>query len=308
MIKQEMEFPRNAIDTDFRAEFIAATLVEGGVPIDLVRLSRMGVSTKGKCVESISREFSHDQLKEFVNVAFRRRDLYESLPEGLFHNVPNAGGKSRQAIHDGQGRGRQETFRARFFFKPFEMAIDRMSVVAQLYELCLDKKTKYDDFVRLVGRHWSIVQGLPTEKSLLLLYFITHCHRVLSEAEIGRLLSIFLDCEVFVEHRMEQIPCEGMFCWCLGEVGLGEDSILGNSVSISLPVVKVRIRGLSRQRQDLFYEQSPAFKQLVRILNLFVPADAELRIEIGVAKQDSLFYLSESEMSYPVLGFTSVLN
>ena len=52
-------------------------LVETGIPMEQVRLIRLGSSQKGKRVGRIEKTYSQDEMIDFVNVYERKRDLYE---------------------------------------------------------------------------------------------------------------------------------------------------------------------------------------------------------------------------------------
>lgn len=304
---KEGDFIKNSIGTDYRAEFLAASMVESGFPLEQLRLRRIGISKGGKNVDSMARSFSRDELIDFVDVFTRKRDLYESLPEGLFHKqlTPDKRRGERSYVQSME-IVRQEAFLARTFFRPLEMAIDRMALLARLYEICLDKCDKHGEFVQLLASHWSILQDLPAKKALDLVHFIAASHRIMDANRIGRLLSLFLDCQVSVKRKFVTMKCQSESGWNLGAGLLGATTIVGTDVDLAVPQVEVRIDGLSLTRKELFSTESRTYKQLLRTLNLFVPADAELVVKIEVERQAELFRLS-GENQESVLGYTTIL-
>lgn len=307
--REKIEFVRNAVHTDYRADFVAATMVEGGVSIDQVRLLRLGLSKSGKNIASIEKNFSRDELIDFIDVHARKRDLYESLPEGLFHqrvsfNNGPQGGSSLMKLME---QTRREAFNARFFFRPFEMAIDRISLLAQLYEVCLEKKEKHDEFVRLLSGYWSVLQSIPTEKALVIVYFIAISHRLVDAKQIAKVISVFLDCQVSVERKYRRLTYKTDGGWSLGKGCLEKATVLGDEVVLSLPVVVVRMENVPFYRKELFGTENKEFKKLEAILNMFIPADAELEIQMEVERNDRLFQLTDNG-GYSVLGCTTILN
>lgn len=303
----EEMFIRNAIDTDYRADFLAASLVEAGVELDQVRLHRLGISRCGKNVDSVAQSFSRDELTDFVDIFVRKRDLYESLPEGLFHrSSPSVAKQGERSLIQSMGRSRQEAFNARRFFHPLEMAIDRMSVVAQLYERCLDNCGRHDEFVRMLAPHWSFIHSLSSREALVLVHFIAVIHRIMDAERIGRLLSLFLGCRVVVSRKSVTKTYRARSVWQLGRERLGLSTMAGAEVSLVVPLLVVRIVGLSPSRDDLFSTESQSYKQLMRVLGLFVPADAELEVRLELERRADMFWLADGGQGAK-LGYTTIL-
>lgn len=303
-----LDYIGNTLSTDYRAELLAAMLVETGIPMEQVRLIRLGSSQKGKRVGRIEKTYSQDEMIDFVNVYERKRDLYESLPEGLFHKNGTKNGKGGpHSVTDLMKQTRQEAFNARLFFRPFEMEIDRMSMLAQLYELCLEKRDKYSCFVRLMSHYWPLLRDFQTDRALVLVYFIALSHRPVGVDKLGQLFSLFLNCRVTVEKGFEFRNYSVGSEWLLGSSSLGAASVLGGMVTMGLPVVRVRIEKVARDQVSLFYRDSQSYKNLEKILNLFVPADAELQIEVFAEEREASFSFS-SEGRAPILGYTTLLS
>ncbi|MFA6778664.1 MAG: type VI secretion system baseplate subunit TssG [Paludibacteraceae bacterium] len=299
----------NTLSTDYKAELLAAGLVESGTPADEVRIVRMGKRTGGKAISKIAREYSHDEFVDYLNFYVIKRDLYESLPEGLFHyNQMPEGKKGRRAVLDAMKRGKQESFNARFFFRPFEMMMDRMLIVAHLYEWRLEKRDKHGEFVRLLDSHWPFLKDMELDKALFVVHFLSQSYRLTTPDQIAEVLSVCLDCEVSISLCQEQLTIREEEMWSLGYGRLGMSATMGGGVTDSFPVVKVDITGLNRAYKDLFLPDSLAYKQLLCIIDLFLPADAELQVHINAAQDAAGFLLFEGDGIVPILGFTTVLS
>jgi len=299
----------NTLDTDYKAEFLAASLLQQGASPDEVRIIRLGRQKGGKSVDRIVREYSSDELIDYQTIYVRKRDLYDSLPEALFHrNLLPEEKKGKQGVLDSMKKGGRETFNARFFFKPFEMAIDRMAVMAHLYELRLTKKDRYDDFVHLLDSHWAFLRDIPLEKALFLVHFLSQSFRLKTPLQVEKVLSVYLDCEVKITLEMKSITIADESIWSLGKGRLGMTTFMSGGMTDVFPMAMVHINGLPRKYKSLLFPSSSAYCQLLKILDLFLPADAELSIHINVSGEDACFVLSDNLEHIPLLGFTTVLS
>ncbi len=301
---------KNTLYTDYRAEFVAACLIESGLSADEVRLIREGLSKGGKAIDKISWEYSSDNFSKYLSIYTRKRDMYESLPEGLFHKRLDVDDKkSMESVIESFKHARQVALSASFFFKPFEIEIDRMLIEANLYEMRLEKKDKHDDFVRLLGTYWPILQNLSLDKALFVIAFFSQSYRLTSTEQIAEVLSVFLGCKVDINLSYEKLTLKSDDCkWILGERSLDISTVLGDSISDYFPVMDIQINGLSSKYKDLIYPDSLAYKQFLNIIELFTPADAEINININVDKREVSFYLNEIPSKAPILGFSTVLS
>lgn len=301
----------NTLYTDFKAELVASGLIESGLSIDSLRILRKGKALRGKAkeIDQISWENSEHTFSDFLNVYIHKRDLYESLPEGLFHQgVTSENKKGKTNVLESIKRNRQEEFNARYFFKPFEISIDRMLVSAQLYERRLEKREKYSEFIHLLTSDWDFLQAMPLHKALFILNFLFQSHRITSAEQISQILSVFLDCQVVMKKK------NNMFCipddakWKLGDKAqLGLTTFIGGGITDSFPVVNVRLNNLQRKHKELLSIESPAYKQLLSLLDLFLPADVELVLSMRSVSEETSFLLSDKQEETPILGLTTVL-
>lgn len=300
---------RNTLYTDYRPEFVAACIVDSGFETDEVRLIRQGVSKGGKSIERVNREYSRGNMEEYLNIYARKRGLYDSLPEGLFHqrmDIRNR--KNKNEVLDSFKKEREIELSARFFFRPFEISIDRMLINVQLYEMHLEKRNKHVDFVRLLSSYWDILRKLPLDKALFVISLLSQCYRLTDAGQIAEVLSVLLGCEVEIRFSYKTMTfgtCESN--WNLGSNLLGIDSVIGEQVEDAYPVMEISIKGFRRSQRDLILEGSEANKQFMEILDLFVPADAEISLNADVAKEEGSFFMSDSPSLCPILGFTTIL-
>ncbi len=300
---------KNTLYTDYRAEFVAACLIENGVDPADVRIIREGLNKRGKNIDRIVLENSLDRFTQYLTIYSRKRNLYESLPEGIFHRRMDVSDKkNKQSVIDYIRHEKQTAVSASFFFRPFEMSIDRFLVEANLYEMRLEKRNKHDDFIRLFGSMWQMLHVFPLDKALLIVSLLSQIYRLTKPEQIAEILSVFFDCAVDIELTYRQMPIIADQCdWSLGENVLGVSTVIGGEILDYFPIMEVRINSLSPKYKDLLFENTAAYSNFVDIMDLFMPADAELNININVAKDGAAFLLTEDE-SAPLLGYSTVLS
>lgn len=300
---------KNSVYTDYKAEFLASCLIENGLDEEGVRIVRQGLAQPGKAVDKVCWEYSANKFVEHLTIYARKRDLYESLPEGVFHKrLDIEEKKSQQAVIESFKKNRQVALSAKFFFKPFEMSIDRMLVMAHLFDLQIDKRDKHATFINLIRPYWEVICHLPLDKALLVISFFSQAYRLNQPHQVAEVISEYLDCEVQIESLYKTMTLGTYSRWKLGATKLGLDSVIGDSLTDCYPVVSIAIKGLSQKYKDLLDKKSQAYLQFIQLLELFVPADAETEIHITMAKENQRFVLSSDTVNSSILGLTTILS
>lgn len=298
----------NTLYTNYKAEIFACGMIQDGLEQDKVRIIRKGKAKRGvsKEVEKIAYEVTNKA--EVYTIYTHKRDLYDSLPKGLFHDAGVSDKKQQKsAILKSIEKGREEEFNARYFFKPFEMFLDYILIKTQLYERQLEKPQSHPEFVNLFVHNWKFLKGVPLDKALFLLNFLSQSHRITSSTQIALILGYFLECDVRIENSFEVVNIRTPHQWKLGEGRLGQSSFIGGVFVDTLPIVLIKITNLPQKYKDLIYAESAARKQLHILLDLFIPADAQLHIQIEGRKEETLFALASNAEQPAILGFSTIL-
>jgi hypothetical protein len=84
---EELDKQPNSPTTDFKAEIIAASLIEQGYDPSRILLIREGSFKRGfsKDIEEVSLHFSAQDLSDYLHIKTNRESIYDILPEGIFH-------------------------------------------------------------------------------------------------------------------------------------------------------------------------------------------------------------------------------
>lgn len=300
---------KNTLYTNYKPEFVAASIVESGFETDEVRLIREGVNKGGKTISKVCREYSRGNMAEYLDIYTRKRGLYDSLPEGLFHHRMDVRDKkSRVDVVESFKKEREVELSARIFFRPFEISIDRMLIQAQRYEMAMEKRNKSGEFVRLLSSYWSLLRRLPLDKSLFVISLLSQCYRLTTAEQISEVLAVLLGCEVKIQTTYKHMRIDTDCDWELGKSMLGVDSVIGEHIEDAYPVVEISINGLRRSQRGLVMEGTKVYEQFMEILDLFIPADAEVELNSTIAPEDAMFFMSDLPELAPILGITSTIS
>ncbi len=300
---------KNTLATNFKAEVFACALIERGVDKYNIKIIRKGKSYRGvrKEVDKIVEE--HTSKGNLYSIHIHRKDLYESLPKGLFHSTNSIAPKNKEktTLLKIIKQGEKEEAYARLFFKPFEQFIDRTFILAQLYERRLEKPYEYDDFVRLFVPYWSFLKKMPLDKAFFLVNFLSQGHRITDSEEFASILSFFLECDVKVEETFRSFRLKASHHWKLGEGILGKSSIIGSEFVDALPVIIIRVNNLPWKYKNFIFNESEERKQVKALLDMFIPANAEIEFHIKGDTKENVFVLSDTEKP-AILGYSTILS
>jgi type VI secretion system protein ImpH len=238
LIMKSVFFPHsltNSLERDFKAEVIAAEMVENNIPADRIMILMLGGLQRSyrKDVDSISEEISDYDHKEYFLIKTHKESMYDMLPEGLFHHAEsNKSSKTEGEVIASIKRRRVEERNARRFFLPFEAAINHLRIQLALYENMLDKHSHYDETLKIFSNYWGIFKYLDSRQSNIFLHLLPILHEIRDEHPVieSILEMIFLlPVRVYLQSQLPQRPLNPMISQ-LGNSMLGVDFTTGNSL------------------------------------------------------------------------------
>jgi len=168
-------------DIDFKAEVIAAELVENGLNPDRILILLAGAMkrTFRPDVTSVEDELSSYDHKEYTVITTSREGIYDMLPEGLFHDATShKNTQTPKEIIKSIKQRKQEEINARKFFLPYETTINFLRMQMALYENRLDKRSHYSELVNIFSDQWEIFKYLDTRQANIFLLLIPVLHNL----------------------------------------------------------------------------------------------------------------------------------
>jgi type VI secretion system protein ImpH len=304
----------NTLTTDFRADVIAAELIENGVPADTVIMVPVGGFQRSyrKDVETVSEDYSDNDKKKYYHVKTHREGIYDMLPEGLFHkpiSVKNT--TSESEIAEAIERHKTEEADARRFFLPFEAAIYRLRIEMTLYENRLDKKAHHNDLLNIFANHWEVFRYLDVQQSNIFLQVLPLIHELRDQHElIERLLEMIFDISfsISIQLRSPDRPHVAIVS-VMGQDRLGVDLTTGNKkYRDGEDEILVRVGPLEDHQMNDFLPGCKSDRILQYLFDYLLPAHMEVVVELVQNPSQRGARLRDKEkVTKSVLGFSTYL-
>jgi len=297
---EDLEKQANTLFTDFRAEVIAANLVEQGFDWSQIMLTRHGAAKRlySKEIEEIYLQFSEHDLTNYLEIKTNREGIYDILPEGLFHqNLKTRHNKDKEDILDEIKIHREEEFFARSFFRLFEIELDRVLVDISLFETKYDRRISHPHYTKIFFQYWPILEMLEREQAILFLHIIPIIHNIRNNfPDIEESLSLLLDVPVKIKPiKLINKQANNSFESRLDVHKLGVDFVLGNTFDDGQYDIKIVVGPISAQKMTFFLITSPGYEILNRLCDLFFSCDTFIIKEFKLLPEDSEFVLSDEE-------------
>lgn len=301
----------NSLDTDYKAEVIAASLIEQGVDPDKITIVRDGIFRRSvsKEVEKIYQKYSDYDLVDYLCIHVNKEGMYDMLPQNIFHQpVRKNREKDKEDVMEEIRQHRSEEFFARKFFHVFELIADRAITEAYLFEAKYDRKTTNSEFIDLFTHYWPVLQMLTLKQGVFFMHIIPLFHRIRVHYEnIRQALSCILDVPVKISKiKLPAKNAESSFESVLGKHSSGVNLVLGNKFDDGEYDLKVTIGPISTETMKNYLETAKGYNILQSLCDTFLPANTFVVYDFIIDPQDSEFILSDDNSS-TYLGINSFI-
>ena len=287
----------NTVDTDYRAEVVVAGLVENGYDADKLLIIRQKGDKRyvSKDINRAENEYSTQDLMEYLYIYTNRQGIYDTIPEGIFHQPLNtAKKKTQEDVLLEIRKHRDEEFFARRYFQPFEMVLDQILVDAQLFEGKFNKKNFHDDLKKIFTRYWSILKLLTLKQAVLFLKIIPVIHRVSTDLDVmGILVGAILEAPIKVEiGKKSKLTARATEDVQLGKWYLGITSILGDQFEDGYRNICITVGPVTPEQMKLFEVNFKNDLILKALLHMMIPSDCQIDIKYKTIQEHAKFSLS----------------
>lgn len=301
-------------DTDYKAEVIAAEMIENGIPAEQIIIFMLGPLKRpySKDVDTIADEISDYDHKEYFMVKTPKEGVYDMLPEGLFH-LPNShkSAKTEKEIIDSIKKRREEERNARRFFLPFEATISHLSVQMALYENTIDKRSHYDELIKLFSPHWKIFQYLDTRQANIFIHILPVIHDIRDEHKIIETiieLMFLLPVQITVRRQFSLKP-DKFIISDLANARLGVDFTTGNNMyDDGDDEILINIGPLDNGQFQQFMAEGNGRKILELLCDYLLPVHIDIVTEFELKEEDKItrFFDEKNNMNC-TLGINTYL-
>ena len=294
----------NSFETDFKAEVIAAEMVENNISADRIMILMLGGLQRSfrRDVDSITEETSDYDHKEYFLVKTHKEGMYDMLPEGLFHHAEsNKSAKTEREIIDSIKQRRVEERNARKFFLPFEAAINHLRMQMALYENRLDKNSHYDDALKIFSNYWGIFKYLDTRQSNIFLHLLPIIHEIRDEHNIVEAIMemmFLVPVHINLRSQLPQKPLNPIISQ-LGENMLGVDLTTGNALYNSgEDEILINFGPLKNEELQQFMPGTKNSKILEFLCDYFLPVHVDIVTEFELYDIDKTTRLADGINDY----------
>lgn len=299
---------------DFKAEVIAAEMVENGLNPDriLILLSGAMKRTFRPDVTSVEEELSAYDHKEYTVIKTSREGIYDMLPEGLFHDAASQkNAHTQEEIIKSIKQRKQEEINARNFFLPYETTINFLRMQMALYENRLDKRSHYDELVNIFSDQWEIFRYLDTRQANIFLLLIPVLHNLRDNLKAVETIfeAIFLlPVSVSLRDQLPLQPSQPVMSK-LGSNLLGIDLTTGNiNHDVIENEIHVMIRCSKNKILQTFMTGGTNKKILELLCDYFLPVHLDIATTFDLDASDKITRLADEESFYnSVLGSDTYL-
>jgi hypothetical protein len=248
-----------------------------------------------------------EEAEEIV-LELSRDGLYDSLPEGLFHQPAlRSRSAKRGEVMEELKKNRAEENYARKFFAPFENEFFNLRVL-------LEKREKYaiQGFTtsankKLLQRIWRVIQHLDSKQINLLMHYLPLAHILRGDMErLQKVMQAVLGVKVTLTYTQKKYPVKHDSIRRLSEMTLGIDSVLGNTFNLPVPHLLVEIGPLSNKEFQAFLPDGEGHHLMKLLQDFFFPAGKHTRVKILMQRNENKLSLSEkANVSY--LGYNTYI-
>ncbi len=268
--------PLIKLETDFKAEVLAALHVAEDLDVGKIIIERLGNNsrTHAKDIHHIYEHVSAGNLNKHTIFQTYRQSIYEAMPEALFH-PPTLGEitmTEAEAVEEIKQQRRREQD-ARFFFRPFEQEASYIEISALMIELMYEQKGNFNNLFYLFEEAWPIISRLPEETALCFIYILPILHEVRGNRKwIEQCMSFLLNKPITIDivYGVRKIQATDGFT--LNSCCLGIDSCIGGSSYYDgLPEWNICIGPIRKQDIGDVLPQSGFFEVLELLAACVIP-------------------------------------
>lgn len=249
--------------------------------------------------------------QEVLRIDVSREGLYDMLPEGLFHeSIPGTSEVSTDASVQQLEQHRQEEREARKFFLPLEQEFYRQKIFLEYQEQhvfqALAPGSQAFSFLRKI---WNVPSDLPILQKFVFLYLGPHLHRIAGNlALVQQCLALMLQAPVRIEEEYHaSVALAEDSTTRLGEMLLGDCSVLGDTLEDPWPYLLLTLGPLSGEQLLTFLQQAAMDRLMHFLAGYLFTMGTEYEVQLTVQEEDQPFVLQEEVPFAGRLGYTTYL-
>ena len=299
---------------DFKAEVVAAEMVEAGTPIEQILIRMLGSlkRTYRKDIESVEEVFSEVDYTNYTIINTPKEGLYDMLPEGLFHSVSlHQSLTSQNEIIKIIKLHREEEESARRFFSPFEMAINHLRIELALYENRLDKSAHYPDFADIFADNWEIFNYMDAVQANIFVQLLPIIHDLRDNYPMAEtIFELILQLPVRITAaRRKPILIDNPAISTMDDCALGVNMTTGNVLfDDGEDEISIKIGPMNKTQLQKFMPGTKQSKVFELLCDYLLPVHLDVATEFELLDADKICILADGDdADNSVMGFSTYL-
>ncbi len=301
---------------DIKAEALVGDLLDNGLkPDDFLAINKGLFKRKyARDIESFNKiKFENGQ--EVAAIYLNRDGVYDSLPEGLFHDKTESSLNEQSNISEESKKLKEQEKEVRNFFLPFENEIFLQRVKAELEERKILSNFSENLFDDIYPEFWNLDRKLSRKyvsRMVLLLHLIYQIAGNLTltakalESILEETVTVKMVANSLNGTQNDKKPAKRAQNNLLGLGSLGVNFVCGEDVPDMGKTIEFTIGPLKNTTVDEYVENGTVSNFLNCFYSYFVPAGLEVKSKVVIAESEHSFELNETGV-VPVLGFASVI-
>jgi hypothetical protein len=303
----------NTTYEDIRAEVIVSDLLAGGVHIDDLVIRFIGQLQRARSndIAGVKVAKKPDARTQQLELFLNRDSIYDTLPEGVFHQ-PSAG-KGRtlsvSAMVEEYHRQQEEEEEARQFFAPFEneLFLQKSFIETEEYKQLyyIQQSRLSDSVLKKIG----IPPGLPqqfTSRLLRMLPFISNITGNAGRTE--KVFTLLLGNPVSIESDWFASAEESEDASFLGQTTLSSDMVTGNRVIPNHSLMRLNVGPLSKEEFLIYKDDGWKATALQALMNFLVPVEWDVRTHLQIQQEEAANFTLNALDTDARLGYTTSLH
>ncbi|WP_299181542.1 hypothetical protein [uncultured Aquimarina sp.] len=244
--------------------------------------------------------YSGNTDKLQFNIA--RNGLYDTLPEGLFHEPVKA--KSDISFTELHQKQKKQEKDARSFFSPLENEFftQRVNIEKNERKLINEFANLKTDFLL---KFWNLDPEIPSDYSIKLLQLLPYVHKISGEIELTALsLEKIIGEKVSIEKKYKTL--DDNISDTSKEHQLGVDLVLElKETVISYPCWEITIGPVDQKNIDKYIVSGATKKFITIFCDYFIPMEIDTKINVTYSSKEETFVLNET--NGPRMGLTTMI-
>lgn len=304
----------NELFTDYKSVAFAADLVERGiVEINNIEIIPIGADKRAfaKDINRASEYFSEQRFHNRLRIEANRESLYDMLPEGLFHRPPKGSSSlDEEGMMIDVRERREEEKQARLFFSPFDLELNHLRLICELYENRLDQKTTYEELNHIFEFGWEEFNLLNKEQTIIWMHLLPEIQQKRNDLNfISKVLTALFNINIHLTDTSSKIQptlISEHDQVVLGRGALGIDTIIGDQFLPENGQVSVEIGPASSEDIVSFMPGKKNRRIIDMALDYLIPVDTDVSIDF-LTEQNRKEIAFEEDGPNVFLGYTVYL-